>query len=266
MKQYVVDAFADKVFHGNPAAVCLLDARLSDDLMLSIARENNLSETAFCVPAGDAWGLRWFTPGGEIDLCGHATLATAYVLIRFVVPDAERLAFETKSGTLLVTRRGDLLEMDFPAYELQPVPVTPEMTAVLGAKPREAFLGRDLLCVFDDPAVVRSMTPDFRAMTKLDGLLVNVTAPGEPESGFDCVSRSFAPKLAVDEDPVSGSGHCHIVPYWARRLGKDTVTAYQASRRGGTLHCRITGDRIALAGKAVLYSTAELYINPDEPV
>lgn len=261
MRQYVVDAFTDKVFHGNPAAVCLLDAWPEDELMLSIARENNLSETAFCVPEGDAWGLRWFTPGGEIDLCGHATLGTAYVLFRFVVPEAEKLSFATKSGTLVVTRRDDLLEMDFPAYDLRPVPVTPEMRVVLGAEPKEAYLGRDLLCVYNDPATVRGMTPDFRAMTKLDGLLVNVTAPGEPESDFDCVSRSFAPKLAVDEDPVCGSGHCHIVPYWVRRLGKETVTAYQASRRGGTLYCRQAGDRITLAGKAVLYSTAELSVD-----
>ena len=139
MKQYVVDAFTDRVFHGNPAAVCLLDAWPEDELMLSIARENNLSETAFCVPEGDAWGLRWFTPGGEIDLCGHATLGTAYVLFRFVVPETEKLSFATKSGTLVVSRRGDLLEMDFPAYDLSPVPVTPEMRTVLGDEPKEAY-------------------------------------------------------------------------------------------------------------------------------
>lgn len=256
-KQYVVDAFTDEVFHGNPAAVCVADHALPEELMQQIAIENNLSETAFPVKEGSGYHLRWFTPGGEIDLCGHATLATAWVLLHFYEPEAERVIFRTMSGPLTVTRQGDRYAMDFPAYALQAVPVTPAMTAALGAEPKEAWLGRDLLCVFDDPATVETMQPDQEALLKLDGLLVNVTAPGREEN---CVSRSFGPKCAVPEDPVCGSGHCHIAPYWAKRLGKETLQARQASHRGGRLLCRVQGERVTLSGRAVLYSVGEIYV------
>lgn len=257
LKQYVVDAFTDRVFCGNPAAVCVADEALSDALMQQIAIENNLSETAFPVKEGSGYHLRWFTPGGEIDLCGHATLATAWVLLHFYEPDAEQITFRTLSGELTVTRQGEQYAMDFPAYDLKPVPVTPAMTAALGAEPKEAWLGRDLLCVFDDPTIIETMEPDQEKLLGLDGLLMNVTAPGREE---DCVSRTFAPKCAVPEDPVCGSGHCHIAPYWAKRLGKDTLNARQASRRGGKLLCQVRGERVTLSGQAVLYSAGEINV------
>ena len=257
MKQYTVDAFTSRVFSGNPAAVCVMEGYPPDEVLLDIARENNLSETAFAVRESGGYRLRWFTPGGEIDLCGHATLATAFVLLNFYEPESERVVFSTMSGELTVTRRGGLYEMDFPAYELRRVPVTEEMAAAFGASPAEAYMGRDLLCVFDDERTVREMAPNMDRLRDLPGLLQHATARG---AGTDCVSRSFAPKLSVQEDPVCGSGHCHIVPYWAARLGRTDITAYQASRRGGTLYCRDCGRRIAIAGEAVLFAESELHI------
>ena len=257
MKQYVVDAFTDQVFHGNQAAVCVLDHWLSEELMMNITRENNFSETAFTVKEGEKWHLRWFTPGGEIDLCGHATLATAFVLLNYYEKDAQLVVFTTLSGDLIVTRKGELYEMEFPAYDLKKVDVTVAMEDALGASVKEAYLARDLLCVLDDEQVVRDLKPDLEKIKKIDGLLVHVTARGRDA---DCVSRSFAPKLSVAEDPVCGSGHCHIIPYWADLLGKDDLVAYQASKRGGTLYCRREGSKIFMAGKAALYSIDELFI------
>jgi len=257
MKQYVVDAFTDSVFHGNQAAVCVLDRWPDEALMMDITRENNFSETAFTVREGEKWRLRWFTPGGEIDLCGHATLGTAFVLFNHYEKDAQQLVFATMSGDLIVTRKGELYEMEFPAYDLKKVEVTDAMEDALGATVREAYLARDLLCVLEDEQTVRDLNPDLEKIKQIDGLLVHVTARGRDE---DCVSRSFAPKLSVAEDPVCGSGHCHIIPYWADLLGKDELVAYQASRRGGTLYCRREGDRIFMAGKAALYSIDELFV------
>ena len=257
MKQYVVDAFTDEVFHGNQAAVCVLENWPDDELMMSITQENNFSETAFTVKEGDKWHLRWFTPGGEIDLCGHATLGTAFVLFNFYEKEAEKLVFTTLSGDLIVARRDDLLEMEFPAYDLKSVDVTDAMEEVLGVRPKAAFMARDLLCVLDSAEYVRSHVPDPERIRLLDGLLLHITAPGDEE---DCISRSFAPRLNVQEDPVCGSGHCHIIPYWADTLGKDELVACQASKRGGTLYCRREGSRIFMAGKAVLYSIDELFV------
>lgn len=257
MKQYIIDAFTDKVFAGNPAAVCLPETWPEDSIMQSIAMENNLSETAFAVSEGPSrYHLRWFTPGGEIDLCGHATLATAFAITRFAEPDCTHIEFDTMSGVLTVDKKGDLFEMNFPAYELKKVPVTDLMEEVFGARPSEAYLARDLVCVFDDEQTVRNMHPDFEKMKQLDGLVVNVTAAGKD---FDCVSRSFAPKLNVSEDPVCGSGHCHILPYWQAKTGKNELTAYQASRRGGTIYARLEDGRCYLSGKAALFAEAEIY-------
>ena len=257
MKQYVVDAFADKVFAGNPAAVCILDQRLPDELMQNIAMENNLSETAFAQKTGDKYHLRWFTPGGEIDLCGHATLACAHVVLSFYEPQWSAVTFETMSGDLHVLKKGDLYEMDFPAYALTPVEVTQAMADAMGAMPKAAYLGRDLLCIFDDERGVRSLSPDLEKVKALEGLLLHATARGRD---CDCVSRSFAPKLDVAEDPVCGSGHCHIVPYWAQVLQKKEIVAYQASKRGGTLYCKAQGDCVKLAGHAALFSIDELLL------
>lgn len=257
MKYYVVDAFADKFFEGNPAGICVLDKWINDDLMLNIAKENNLSETAFTVKEGDSYRLRWFTPGGEIDLCGHATLATAFVLSNFVDKETENFSFITLSGELIVTKKDDLFEMDFPAYELKSVPVTDAMEDAIGYRPLEAWIGRDLVCVIDDEDKVINAKPDQNKILELDGLLLHITAIG---SKFDCVSRSFAPKLDVKEDPVCGSGHCHIAPIWSEKLSKDELVARQASSRGGTLYCELIGDRVKLSGRAVLYASSELYI------
>jgi PhzF family phenazine biosynthesis protein len=258
MKQYVVDAFTDKVFHGNQAAVCVLEQWLPEDLMMDITRENNFSETAFTVKEGEKWHLRWFTPGGEIDLCGHATLGTAFVLMNYYEKEAEKIVFTTLSGDLIVTRNGELFEMEFPAYDMKPVTVTDAMEEALGVRPSAAYIARDLLCVLDDEQTVRELTPDLEKIKQIDGLLLHVTARGKDE---DCVSRSFAPKLSVAEDPVCGSGHCHIIPYWADTLGKDELVAYQASKRGGTLYCRREGSKIFMAGKAALYSIDELFVD-----
>lgn len=257
MKQYVVDAFSEKVFGGNPAAICVLDAWLPEDTMMSITIENNLSETAFTVKEGDKYKLRWFTPGGEIDLCGHATLACAYVVMNYVEPSLETVTFSTMSGDLIVNKNGDLYELDFPAYDLKPVEITYAMVDAMGARPTEAYMGRDLLCLFDDEKTVRELKPDMDKLKKIDGLLLHVTAAGKD---VDCVSRSFAPKLNIIEDPVCGSGHCHIAPYWLDKLHKDSIVAYQASRRGGTLYCRMEDGRVKLSGKATLYSVADINI------
>lgn len=258
MRQYIVDAFADKVFEGNPAAIVPLEQWLDDELLLHIAQENNLSETAFIVPKMDGYHLRWFTPGGEIDLCGHATLATACAVTRFVAPELEEVRFYTLSGLLTVTKRGDLFEMDFPAYPLKQREVTEDIVDALGVRPTEVWQARDLLCCFEDPEIIRNMKPDQEKLLKVDGALMHVTAPGK--DGFDCVSRSFAPKLKIPEDPVCGSGHCHIIPFWAMKQGKTEFIARQASKRGGTLYCRMEGDRVILAGKAALYSVSDLIL------
>ena len=257
MKYYVVDAFANKIFEGNPAGVCVMEEWLSDDLMQKIAMENNLSETAFAVKEDDSYQLRWFTLSGEIELCGHATLATAYVIANFVETDVTLIRFNTLSGRLVIKKKGELYEMDFPGYKLAPVSVTDAIAEALHVRPTEAWLGRDLLCVLEEEKQVFEANPDQNKLKELEGLLVHVTARG---TEYDCVSRSFAPKCGVPEDPVCGSGHCHIIPFWANRLGKNTLIARQASPRGGTLYCENKGDRVFLSGYAALFSVGEIKI------
>ncbi len=256
MKQYVVDAFTKEVFRGNPAAVCVMEAWLPDGVMQSIAIENQLSETAFAVRQNGRYGLRWFTPGGEINLCGHATLATAYVILRFYEPDASEVSFNTLSGVLTVTKRGERYEMEFPAYALNEVPVTDEMEAAIGVRPLAAYMDRDLLCVLPDEEAVRQAAPDKEKTLALPGLLLNITAAG---TDYDCVSRSFAPKLSVWEDPVCGSAHCQIFPYWGRALGKAEISGWQASARGGAIRGRLEGGKVYLSGEAALFSEGEIY-------
>ena len=257
MKYYVVDAFAEKIFEGNPAGVCIMEKWLPDDLMRKIAMENNLSETAFAVKETNGYRLRWFTPGGEVDLCGHATLATAYVIANFVESNTTTIHFQTLSGQLTVTKKAELYEMDFPAYTLKPVPVTEAIVEALHARPLEAFMGRDLLCVMADEDQVFGAKPDQSKLLELDGLLVHMSSKG---TEYDCVSRTFAPKCGVPEDPVCGSGHCHIIPFWANRLGKTALVARQASPRGGTLYSENKGDRVILGGYAALYSVGDIKI------
>ena len=258
MKQYIVDAFTDELFHGNQAAVCVLDEWLSEELMMNITKENNCSETAFTVKSVDSYDLRWFTPGGEINLCGHATLATSYVLFNFYEKDAGDLTFHTMSGDLFIHRQQDEIVMDFPAYKLNEIPVNEQMTKAMGHKPSRAFIDRDLLLVYEDEKIIREMKPDFDEVLLLDGDGVGVTAQGKE---YDCVSRFFTPKDKINEDPVTGSVHCMIAPYWAERLGKKEIHAYQASERGGNLECKVQGDRVVISGKAVLYSVGELFVS-----
>ena len=278
MKQYIVDAFTDKVFSGNPAAICILDEWLSDEIMLSIAKENNLSETAFAIKqvTKDSvnaihYKLRWFTPGGEIELCGHATLACAFVIMNFYEKNLKTVIFDTLSGKLTVNRKnGDLYELDFPAYDLKQVEITDEMIELIGKKPTEAYLGRDLMCVFDDEEFILSANLNSEKIKKLDGLLLHITALHSNYSlnskiknttdKIDCISRSFTPKLNVYEDPVCGSGHCHIAPYWIKKLQKENLTAYQASKRSGTLYCSLANNgRMKMSGKAALFAISEIF-------
>ena len=257
MKQYIVDAFTEKIFGGNPAAVCVVEKFPPEELMLNIARENNLSETAFVVKEKNFYRLRWFTPAVEIDFCGHATLASAFVILTQVEKNLPAVEFETLSGRFTVERKGKLFEMNFPAYEPKKIAVTAAMSAAVNAKVLEAYLARDLLLVLDSAAAVENLTPDLDKLAKLDGLIQAVTAADE---NFDCVSRVFAPKIKISEDPVTGSTHCLIAPYWSERLGKKKILARQASARGGILHCEVAGERVKISGSAVLVAVADLKI------
>lgn len=247
---YQVDAFTSQLFRGNPAAVCSLEDWLPDELLQSIAAENNLSETAFFVRRADRYELRWFTPVTEVDLCGHATLASAYVLMQRLEPGRDEVVFETKSGELRVRREGELLAMDFPARPPTPCPEPEGLAEALGAQPRELWASRDLMAVLDSEAEVRNLRPRFDLLRRLETFAVVVTAPGQQ---VDFVSRFFAPRAGVDEDPVTGSAHCTLVPYWARRLAKSHLHALQVSPRGGELWCEDHGARVTLKGRCVLY-------------
>lgn len=259
MKQYIVDAFADKIFEGNPAAVCVMEKWLPDDVMQKIAIENNLSETAFTVKEGDCYKLRWFTPGGEVDLCGHATLGTAFVLANFYDTNATDFTFHTLSGRLNVKKSGELFEMDFPSRMPEKIEVTEEMLSALGREPKEAYLSRDLMFVFDDEDFVKNYTPDWTKLCAVpEGMGFLITAPSKE---FDFVSRCFFPKIKVNEDPVCGSAHCNFIPYWAQRLGKKVMIARQVSSRGGTLFCEDHGERVLIKGRVALYSEADIYIS-----
>jgi PhzF family phenazine biosynthesis protein len=255
---YQVDAFTLGPFSGNPAAVCLLDAWLSDTSMQRIAAENNLAETAFIVPRDDGYDLRWFTPTVEVDLCGHATLAAGYVVLNHLQPVLESVAFETKSGKLVVTRDGERLSMDFPARAPTPIPVSDALSEALGAIPSEVHLSRDILAVYDDEASVRALSPDQAKLLALDeGFGVIVTAKGDT---VDFVSRFFVPKGGIAEDPVTGSAHCTLVPFWAERLGRSQLVAHQVSPRGGELHCEHRGDRVIMSGHCVLFLTGSIHL------
>ena len=256
MKQYIVDAFTNKPFSGNPAAVCVKESWPSEESMMKLTMENNLSETAFIVKEEAGYHLRWFTPGAEVELCGHATLASAFVIWNYYEPESELVRFDTLSGVLTVKRKGELYEMDFPTYELKEIPVTDDMERAFGVRPVRAVLGMDLVCVFETEEQVRTMEPDQTMLAKIEGRLQNATAAGKDA---DCVSRSFAPKLAVAEDPVCGSAHCQIADYWSKEYGKTKIHAYQVSRRGGHLYCEMLGNgRIAISGEAALVAITEI--------
>ncbi len=257
---YQVDAFTGHLFKGNPAAVCPLDAWLPDGLLQSIAAENNLSETAFYVRTGDRYHLRWFTPAVEVDLCGHATLASAHVIlgIRREI-DAPRVVFSTRSGELAVERDGDLYALDFPARPPEPCEPHPLLREALGAPPQAILAARDYLCVYGSQEELAAIAPDMQKLAAVDKFAVIVTAPGRD---CDFVSRFFAPAKGIPEDPVTGSAHCTLIPYWAARLGKDKLFARQISLRGGELWCENRGKRVRIAGHAVTYMEAVIGI-PD---
>lgn len=254
-RYFHVDAFTSRLFGGNPAGVCLLDRWPAEDLLRSVAAENNLSETAFLVPAGDRYTLRWFTPAVEVDLCGHATLASAHVVFTALKPAATEVCFETRSGALAVRRSGDLLVMDFPARPAEPAPAPPALLQGLGRPPREVLKARDFLCVYDHEDEVKGLKPDFATLARVEALGVIATAPG---SEADFVSRFFAPRAGLNEDPVTGSAHCTLTPFWSPRLRKKELLARQLSARGGELYCTDRGDRVLIAGHAVTYGEGTL--------
>jgi len=262
IRQYQVDAFATRAFEGNPAAVCPLERWLDDGLLQAIAEENNLAETAFFVPSDTGFRLRWFTPASEVDLCGHATLATAHVLFEHLGHTGQAITFETRSGTLTVKRKGDVLEMDFPARPPTPCASVELLARALGRQPLEVLRADDYLVVFDDEATVRGIRPDFALLGTLDLRGVIITAPG---SSDDFVSRFFAPRLGIPEDPVTGSAHCTLAPYWAGRLDKRRLSARQVSKRGGSLTCELKGDRVLLSGAAVTVIEAEITFQAGDP-
>lgn len=256
---YQVDAFAAELFRGNPAAVCILEHWLPEGLMQAIAGENNLSETAFAVPVKDGYEIRWFTPVTEVALCGHATLATAHVLFSTREPQSDHLKFYSRErGVLTVSRDGDWLILDFPADPPKPVPMPEGMREAMGAEPLECLQGStDYLLVYPDQEAVDALRPDFM---RLRGIMARGVIASAPGREVDFVSRFFAPQSGVDEDPVTGSAHTLLTPFWAGRLGKQSLTAHQRSQRGGFLKCEIRGDRVRIAGRAITYLKAEIYL------
>jgi PhzF family phenazine biosynthesis protein len=255
---YQIDAFTSKVFGGNPAAVCILDTWLDAGRLQSIAAENNLSETAFLLPKSRGrYELRWFTPTIEVDLCGHATLASAFVIFSFFDNTLTSVDFETASGLLSVARSGELLSMDFPSRKPEPAEKSSLIAEALGAEPLEVLKSRDLLVVFKNESTIKNMKPDYSKIMQIDTFAVIVSAKGEKS---DFVSRFFAPKAGIPEDPVTGSAHCTLIPYWSERLGKNKLHAFQLSRRGGELFCENAQDRVRISGHAVIYAKGELFL------
>jgi len=254
---FQLDAFSARRFAGNPAAVVILDQYPDDDLLQAIAAENNLAETAFLVPAGGDYRLRWFTPSTEVPLCGHATLASAAVVMERLEAGRSSVVFESASGPLPVTRRGDAYCLDFPAGPSQPIEAPQPLVAALGVAPDEVWVGSlGYLALLDSAASVRDLSPDMAALSRLDRDGVIVTAAGDGR--YDFISRFFAPRIGVPEDPVTGAAHCMLTPYWTRRLGKSEFVAYQASRRGGEVVCRLNGERVELEGRCVFYLEGEV--------
>jgi PhzF family phenazine biosynthesis protein len=255
---YQVDAFASRLFTGNPAAVVPLEDWLPAPTMQAIAAENNLAETAFFVPSSGDYELRWFTPTTEVALCGHATLATAYVIATILSPDRNLLRFHTKSGPLEVTRHGEILSLDLPARPPQATPVPDDLAVILGASPATVLRAADdFLVVFAGDQTVRALRPDLVRLAQLPAQGLIVTAPARE---VDFVSRYFAPAAGIPEDPVTGAAHCALVPYWSQRLGKTNLHARQVSARGGDLYCRASGTRVVLSGRAVLYLAGRIQV------
>lgn len=258
---YQVDAFTEEIFRGNPAAICILNEWLDEKLMQNIAMENNLSETAFCIVKEDLCELRWFTPEEEIDLCGHATLATAYVIFEILNYPGSTVKFTTKSGILTVEKQGDIMTMEFPSREGTKVEITEKLIKSLGKEPKAAYKSRDLMVVYENEQEIRGLNPNMEKLKLVDAFGIIVTAKGESS---DFVSRYFAPSCGVLEDPVTGSAHCTLIPYWSKILGKNKMIAHQLSKRGGVLQCEHVGDKVKISGKAKLFFKGEIYLECDE--
>ena len=250
IKIYQIDAFANQTFKGNPAAVCPLDSWLPDELMQSIAAENNLSETAFFVPEGEGFFIRWFTPSAEVALCGHATLASAFVLFNILDFKGDRIDFNSKSGILPVSKSEERLVLDFPSQPPEPCDVPEEIIEAFGVAPIECLKAEDYVVIFQNAEQVLSASPDFEILRSLDSRGVIISAASEE---YDFVARFFAPNLGILEDPVTGSAYTQLVPYWAKKTNKTVFHARQVSSRGGELFCELVGDRVKIAGSAVKY-------------
>ena len=257
LRIWQVDAFTNRPLAGNPAAVVPLDTWLPDALMQAIALENNLSETAFLVHEPEGWRIRWFTPAMEVNLCGHATLASAHVYFTHLEPQTTSVTFASRSGPLVVTRDGARFALDFPAYDSHRVETTAAVVDALGVTPLETWLGVKLMALLPDEAAVRAVRPDFGRIAALEAFGVIVTAPGETS---DIASRYFVPQAGGNEDPVTGAAHCQLVPWWARRRGRAAIFARQVSARGGELWCEERGERVTLAGEAVEYLSGTIRV------
>lgn len=259
MTIYQVDAFTNKLFGGNPAAICPLEEWLDDELMQKLAAENNLSETAFFVPVGeDEYYIRWFTPEFEIDLCGHATLASAYVIFHELNQSADTIKFQCKVGLLEVSRKGGLIELNFPSRPPQQVDEIPEgLLKGVSIAPTKVLKSRDYFLVYESEEDILNIVPDYTYLNKLNSIGIIVTAPG---NDVDFVSRFFVPNSVIGEDPVTGSAHCNLIPYWSKQLNKTVLTAKQLSAREGTLYCELLDDRVTMAGEGVLYMKGEYYL------
>jgi predicted PhzF superfamily epimerase YddE/YHI9 len=269
MQYHIIDVFTDKLFGGNPAGVCVLDAWIADDVMQNIAAENNLSETAFLVKQDGYYDLRWFTPEVEVDLCGHATAASAFVLFDEIEKDAEEIKFKTMSGMMAVAKRcdtasgKDLLYLDFPSRPVAPCPMYPCLESSFGIKPVAVYRAADILVLVDNEETLLSINPDLSILNRIkseagmdnDSFGVIVTAKG---SDCDFVSRFFAPNAGISEDPVTGRAHCSLIPFWGERLGKKIMTARQLSKRGGVIFCEDHGERVKIGGNAVRYLRGDI--------
>lgn len=252
-----VDAFTTTRLAGNPAAVVPLESWLPDELMLAIAAENNLSETAFLVHESHGWRVRWFTPAIEVDLCGHATLASAHVLMNHLEPGRDGVTFASRSGPLIVTRQGERLALDLPAYPSRPVETPALLVEALGAAPVETWLGVKMMALFEREEQVIALAPDFAKVARIEAFGVIATAPG---ASSDIASRYFVPQAGVNEDPVTGAAHCQLTPFWSQRLGRKKLHARQVSKRGGELWCEDRGERVTIAGHAVDYLTGTIEV------
>jgi len=257
MKYYIVDAFADELFKGNPAGICILKNELDALTMQNIAAENNLSETAFVLKQDGYYSLRWFTPKTEINLCGHATLGSAFIIANFVDTAINKFRFETKSGMLTVDKKDDLYILDFPANEPLQAEVTPQMEQAIGISVCAAYISRDLMLLLENEQQIRNLTLNFDLIKEIADHAVIVTAKGD---AVDFVSRVFAPNMGINEDPVTGSTHTTLIPFWSKRLSKDKMIAMQLSQRSGIIFCENCGDRVKMAGRAVLYLQGELFV------